>query len=76
MGRNTIRIAAIRRAIFGRETREPICKSLEKTQEVSNAILDGVVAEYDYRVVDAETAPIPNEDEQYKMLVLTRANGT
>lgn len=75
MGRNDRRVAAIRVAVFGKEVREPIVKSLVKTLDISNGKLDDMVVKHNNRIKEATIEAIP-EQENYYTLVLTRANGT
>lgn len=75
MGRNDHRVAAIREATFGREVREPICRSIEKTQSTTSATLSQLVDTFGYRIQEASTTPVP-EREGYFTLTLTRANGS
>lgn len=75
MGRNDIRVDAIRKATFGKEVREPICKSLEKTLSDATSNIATITQGNDKRISHASVTAIPNETE-YVMLVLERANGS
>ena len=75
MGRNDIRVSAIRKATFGIEVREPICKSLEKTLSDASSSISTITQGNDRRISHASVTEIPNETE-YVMLVLTRADGS
>lgn len=75
MGRNDFRISVIRRATFGKEVREPICQSLEKTLSDATEELNYAVASNASRINDVSISDIPNETD-YVMVTFQRANGT
>lgn len=66
MGRNSERAEKIRKITYGRDNREPIAKSLEKT----NKIVQKTQKQHDTRIVGITTEEIPGMADYYSLEIV------
>lgn len=72
MKQNEANVYAIRHSVFGKEMREPICRSIENSFAAADQALDGLEDSHDERTISMEVVPL-SKRSNYSRLVITRA---